>query len=266
MKLTALALALLTALGTLGTLAFAVPRMGTPRLSKIPDQPLLAKASDRYQALFEIRDDAIVGKHVRDERAALLGILCWQRIVTLFPLSYRKLLIEFNVHSGRGWAGKFDGSGKNDLDREGYRLSVARYLLEEEKGWRKPHRATTARRGTLDWTLVHELGHYICLRTFAIELFSQKFHSTDVNPPERRDRPTDYAEDGSPTLDGNFVTSYAERVGGDEEVVETFTTYMLIEALPENDSLVARKIRFFETMPGYPELRQYIQTVGKRSR
>ncbi|MEE9394526.1 MAG: hypothetical protein V3W41_18685 [Planctomycetota bacterium] len=116
------------------------------------------------------------------------------------------------------------------------------------------------------YTLVHEMGHYICIRTYAIELFSQSFDSDRVPQPERRKKPDDYLKDGSPRLDGNFVTSYAERTPGDEEVVETFTTYMLVKDLPKGDSLVVRKIRFFETMPGYPELRRRIQGIGSKKR
>lgn len=232
--------------------------------SKIPDKAKLKNAPDKYIAVFEVRDDAFVGKRVRDKEAAKLAHACWARIKVLFPLSYRKLLVQFNIMSGRKLAGAFDGSGRNDVGRRGYRLSVAKYCAEKEKKLSDAKRKVSRRRGTLDWTLVHEMGHYICLRMNVIELFSQNFDGDDVPQPKRRKKPTDYAKDGSPKLTGHFVTSYAERKGGDEEVVETFTTYMLVKKLPTGDSLVAKKLRFFDTIPGFPELRKHIQAIGQK--
>ncbi|MDF1666791.1 MAG: hypothetical protein P1V97_33885 [Planctomycetota bacterium] len=205
--------------------------------TKVPDKAALKAAQDKYIAVFEIRDDNFVGKHVTDKEAGKLAHGCWARIKALFPLSYRKLLVQFNIMSGRKLAGAFDGSGKNDVGRKGYRLSVAKYCAAKEKRLGKPQRQVTRRRGTLDWTLVHEMGHSICLRMNVIELFSQSFDGDNVPQPKRRKRPTDYAKDGSPSLSGNFVTSYAERKGGDEEVVETFTTYMLLKKLRHNSRL-----------------------------
>lgn len=240
------------------------PSDGKPQ-KQIPDKSRLKNTPDKYLAVFEIRDDAFVGKHVRDKKAEKLAHCCWDRIKVLFPLSYRKLLVQFNIMSGRKLAGSFDGSGKNDVGRKGYRLSVAKYCAEKEKNLNQAKRVVSRRRGTLDWTLVHEMGHYICLRMNVIELFSQSFDGDNVPQPKRRKKPTDYAKDGSPKLKGNFVTSYAERKGGDEEVVETFTTYMLVKKLPDGNSLVARKLRFFDTIPGFPELRKHIQSVSPKT-
>ena len=100
------------------------------------------------------------------------------------------------------------------------------------------------------------------MTTGAIELFSQAFDGDDKPQPKRRKNPNDYPSDGAPVTDGDFVTSYAERTPGDEEVCETFTTYLMIPELPTNDSLVAKKIRFFDSLPGYPELRAHIQQFG----
>lgn len=229
--------------------------------SKVPEKASLKSAPSKYLAVFEVRDNRFIGKAVRDKKSEELAGPCWERIKALFPLSYRKLIVQFNIMSGRRLAGSFDGSGRNDVGRKGYRLSVAKYLVEKEQKLKKSKRVVSRRRGTLDWTLVHEMGHYICLRMNVIELFSQSFDG-DQNPqPKRRKKPLDYPKDGSPKLKGNFVTSYAERKGGDEEVVETFTTYMLVKTLPKGDSLVERKLRFFNTIPGLPELRKHIQSL-----
>ena len=212
-----------------------------------------------YYVIFEVNGDKLIDNYASDTRTRQLGVASWQRITELFPLHYRKGIIQYNVMAGRRWAGRFGGDGSNDIGKPGYSLSVARYLLEKTPALENSKLPITPRRGTLDWTLIHEMGHYICLTTNAIELFSQSFDG-DMHPqPTRRKRPMDYPADGSPLTTGNFVTSYAERTPGDEEVVETFTTYMTITELPKNNSLVARKINFFNTLPGFPELRQHIQ-------
>ncbi|SMP41218.1 hypothetical protein SAMN06265222_101552 [Neorhodopirellula lusitana] len=228
-------------------------------LSAIPNKALLDSADEKFLAVFEVEGNDFVAKVVRDEQAASLGLYGWQRIETLFPLEYRNELVQFNVLDGKRWAGFFSGDGSNDVDRKGYRLSIAKYLLLKEGNRHDPARCITPRRKTLDWTLVHEMGHYLCLRTDSIERFSQVFDGDAAPQPRRRQDPDDYAEDGSPKLVGNFVTSYAERNGGDEEVVECFTTYMLVPEIPSNDSLVAQKIRFFEGIEGMSELRAHIQ-------
>lgn len=216
-----------------------------------------------YHAVFEIKEGRLHGKYTPDKHSQQLGILVWERIKALFPPQYREGIIQLNVMAGRRWAGQFSGDGENDVGRKGYRFSIAKYLLEKEDNLRLSHRPVTARRATLDWTLVHEMGHYICLTRNAIELFSQSFDGDMVEQPPRRKHPLDYPADGSPRLNGNFVTSYAERAGGDEEVVESFTTYMTVSKLPTNNSLAARKIRFFDSLEGFPELRQHIQSITK---
>ena len=216
----------------------------------------------RYHAVFEIRDNTLHSKYTPDDRTRKLGVAGWERIKMLFPLAYREGIIQFNVMAGRRWAGQFSGDGENDIGRKGYRLSIAKYLLEKENNLTQANRPVTPRRSTLDWTLVHEMGHYICLTRNAIELFSQSFDGDMVKQPIRRKRPLDYPADGAPSTNGNFVTSYAERSGGDEEAVETFTTYMTIKELPTNNSLAARKIRFFNTIDGFPELRKRIQSLS----
>lgn len=228
-------------------------------LSEIPHKSLLDSADAKYLAVFEINDNRLVAKSVRDQQAAGLGLQAWLRIEALFPPDYRDEIVQFNVLDGNRWAGFFGGDGKNDVDREGYRLSIAKFTILQEPNRQHPRRPVTPRRETLDWTLVHEMGHYLCLRSNSIERFSQVFDGDDNPQPRRRENPDDYAVDGSPKLVGNFVTSYAERSGGDEEVVECFTTYMLVADLPTNGSLVAQKIRFFDKIEGMPKLRAHIQ-------
>lgn len=233
-------------------------------LSDIPYKVELNTADEKFLAVFEIEGNDFIAKTVRDEQAAGLGLYGWQRLETLFPHRYRNELVQFNVLDGKRWAGFFSGDGSNDVNRKGYRLSIAKFLLLQEENRHDPGRSITPRRETLDWTLVHEMGHYLCLRSDSIERFSQVFDGDGKPHPRRREDPDDYPEDGSPKLIGNFVTSYAERTGGDEEVVECFTTYMLVSDIPTNDSLVAQKIRFFEDIEGMPELRAHIQTYKSK--
>lgn len=230
-------------------------------LGAIPDDPKLDEAPDKYLAVFEIDGDAIIGKSIRDPEAGELGIQCWNRVVALIPRKYREGVVQFNIEAGRRWAGRFGGDGKNDVGRKGYKFSIAKYAAAEEENLSDATRPVTARRGTLDWTIVHEIGHYICLKTDTIERFSRQFDAKP-NMPVRREAPDDYPEDGSPVTEGGFVTSYAERTPGDEEVVETFTTFMTVDELPANGSWAGRKIRFIGTVEGMAELREHVQAVG----
>lgn len=233
-------------------------------------------ADEKYLALFEVIDGRLVHGHLRDTAAGDLGRACWERLTTLFPARYRTEIVQFNVLDGRRWAGILDGDGSNDVGRPGYRLSVARYLLESEEHLLDPRRAPTPRRGTLDWTIVHEMGHAICLREDpflpdgtsinAIELFSQHFDGDSVPQPERRADPDDYPDDGAPKLTADFVTSYAERHGGDEEVVECFTTYVLVPRLPGPDTLAARKVLFFDRFETFRSLRDHVQSLAASTR
>lgn len=233
-------------------------------LGSIPDRAALDRADAALLAVFEVDGDGLVGKSVRDRAAAELGLQGWARTAALFPVEHRDEIVQFNVLSGRRWSGLFGGDGANDVGRPGFSLSLAQYQLAEEAELADPRRPLTPRRGTIDWTIVHEMGHAICLATDSIEGFSQVFDGDDAPQPRRRKAPDDYPEDGSPKTDGHFVTSYAERTPGDEEVVETFTTYMMLAALPTNDSLVAKKIRFFDGVPGMPELREHLRAFREQ--
>ncbi|MEE9394844.1 MAG: hypothetical protein V3W41_20335 [Planctomycetota bacterium] len=144
-----------TATSNLTLLSGATQNTKRQQIKSIPKSKKLAKASDDYLAVFEVRDDKLVGKHLRVSVAGRLGLQCWERMTTLFPLSYRKLIVQFNVMKGKGAAGRFSGNGSNDVGRKGFRISIARYLLEKSKATlKKRSRPVTARRGTLDWTLV----------------------------------------------------------------------------------------------------------------
>jgi hypothetical protein len=228
----------------------------------IPESGVLQRADAKYLVAFEVRGDLLVGKAVREAGAESLGVQSWNRILILFPAEARKDIVQFNIQDGRRWAGGFDGDGENDVGRKGYRLSVAKYAAAGEEHLADARRPVSARRGTLDWTLVHELGHYFCLREGLIEKFSEAFDGDTRPQPTRRPQPDDYPEDGSPRLDGNFVTSYAERNAGDEEAVETFTTFLLVKELPDNKSLAAKKLHFFAGIPKVAALRQRIQSLN----
>lgn len=232
-------------------------------LAEIPDSKQLQKASKEYLAVFEIKDGLLTGKDLRNQTSGPLGLAAWKRLTALFPAAHRNELVQFNVQAGERWAGMFDGDGRNDVNQKGYRLSIADYTLRGESQLEQAKRPVTPRRGTLDWTVIHEMGHYICLKQDLIEKFSQAFDVDKVPQPTRRKDPQDYPEDGSPKLDGNFVTSYAERNPGDEEAVETFTTYLTVAQLPGNASPVAQKILFFDRISDLRDLRRHIQSLSK---
>jgi len=66
--------------------------------------------------------------------------------------------------------------------------------------------------------------------------------------------------DGTPVLDRDYVTSYAERSWGDEDAAESFTTYVMLTALPEPaDALATAKVRWFDEQPDYAAWRSMIR-------
>ncbi len=113
------------------------------------------------------------------------------------------------------------------------------------------------RRGSFDWSLIHEFGH---LRGW-LDLTWREFLGTfpDVQGPGEG-----YSADGSPVLDRDFVTSYAERDDGDEDYAETFTTFVMLpeSAIPAEqpgEPLATAKVRWMSNLPGMRELRQALR-------
>jgi hypothetical protein len=109
-------------------------------------------------------------------------------------------------------------------------------------------------RGSWDWTLIHELGH---LRQYADGTVDDFVDTFGVMTGEGEG----YPADGSPSLDGMWVTSYAERAGGDEDAAESFTTFVMLDPLPEPSSIAAAKVAFFADQPDYLELRAALRVT-----
>jgi hypothetical protein len=98
-------------------------------LLEIPDSKLLRQTPAKYLAVFEIKDDAFVGREIRNEASGMLGLAGWKRLKALLPMEYRSEIVQFNVQDGDRWAGMFDGDGKKmSIEKViGFRLPITRF-------------------------------------------------------------------------------------------------------------------------------------------
>lgn len=230
-------------------------------LDSLPINPALSNAPNSVAAAFEVDGNRLISTFVRDTASAQLGLKYWQKMVTRVPFDVRRDIVQFNVIGSSDPVGWFSGDGSNQTGREGYSIAISQ-ILSDTLG--KPCDPLTPRRGTFDWTLVHELAHMRTLLTQVPELFNPPYDgvlqpnvtelfSSRFKSPEGNEV---FPPDGSPKLTGNFVTSYAQQeAGGDEEVAEVFTTYIMIDPLPSNGSTVAAKLKFMDSIPGFSELK-----------
>ncbi|MFK7984750.1 MAG: hypothetical protein AB8I08_01885 [Sandaracinaceae bacterium] len=113
------------------------------------------------------------------------------------------------------------------------------------------------RRGSFDWSLVHEFGHLRGWLDGSWDAFLDAFE--DV-----RGEGLGYPEDGSPILTGDFVTSYAERADGDEDHAESWTTFVMLDldvipAATAGEPESITKVRWMHTQPGLLALRAAIR-------
>jgi hypothetical protein len=185
---------------------------------------------------------------VADEAVAEGALGLWQELILRIPLNQRQQLVQLALFpSGGDLAGYVDNVGtQNDVGRYGPSLFLSADVLDENDP--DPCAPLDPRRGTYEWTLIHEFGHLRQYADGSVDDFVETF-GTETGDGEG------YPEDGSPSLDGDWVTSYAERAGGDEDAAESFTTYVMLAELPTEDSLAADKVHFFDAVPGYRELR-----------
>jgi len=221
-------------------------------LDEIPDDPSLAYDGGDVVATFEVDGHALIGKHVLDEAAAQGGLRLWQEITLRIPENQLSDLVQLDIYTDTDPVAYFNRTGSTTTQRTGLKLgfSVENFTLNDPD----PCAPLEPRRGTFDWSLVHEFGH---LRGF-VDGSWPRYLTTF---PDVRGEGDGYPEDGSPVLTGDFVTSYAERADGDEDYAEVWTTYVMlpsdeIPAQTEGEPLVLTKLRWMDAQPGLRELRE----------
>jgi len=225
-------------------------------LSNIPDNPSLAYADEPdVVATFEVDGHDLIGKHVTDVAAAEGGLRLWQEVMLRIPQNQLLDLVQLDISLDTDPVAYFNRSGNVTTTRLGLKIgfSVETFALNQDD----PCAPLEPRRGTFDWSLVHEFGHLRGLVDGSWFLFLDTF--PDVQGPG-----DGYPEDGSPILTGDFVTSYAERDDGDEDYAETWTTYVMlpasdIPALTGDDPLALQKVHWMEQQPDLHELREAIR-------
>jgi hypothetical protein len=221
-------------------------------VTTIPDDPALASGPDSFVAVFEVDGDTLVGKSLRDPAVGPGAMRLWQELVLRIPTNQRSQLVQFALFESDSLAAYVDNVGTDNLTgRYGPSLFLSTTNLVDDDA--DSCARLSGHRGTYDWTLIHEFAH---LRTY-VDGVTDDFIATFGSDG----RDGTYPDDGSPALDGDFVSSYAERARGDEDVAESFTAWVMLDTLPEGDTLAARKVRWFDSVPGYPELRQALRVT-----
>ena len=227
-------------------------------LDEIPDDPSLAYPDPGDTvATFEVMGHQLIGKHVIDEAAAEGGLRLWQELTLRIPENQLGDLVQLDIYTDTDPVAYFNRTGSTTTERQGLKLgfSTENFTLNDPD----PCAPLEPRRGTFDWSLVHEFGH---LRGF-VDLSWPRFLTVF---PDVRGEGDGYPEDGSPILTGDFVTSYAERADGDEDYAEVWTTYVMLpdSALPppeDGESLALQKLRWIDAQPGLRELRQAMRVT-----
>ncbi|MGH1342495.1 MAG: hypothetical protein ACRBN8_13125 [Nannocystales bacterium] len=225
-------------------------------LTDIPDNPALAYADEPdVVATFEVDGHELVGKHVTDLAAAEGGLRLWQEVMLRIPENQLLDLVQLDISLDTDPVAYFNRNGNITTTRRGLKIgfSVENFALNQDD----PCAPLEPRRGTFDWSLVHEFGHLRGLVDESWFLFLDTF--PDVQGPG-----DGYPEDGSPILTRDFVTSYAERDDGDEDYAESWTTYVMlpasdIPALTGDDPLALQKVHWMDQQPDLRELREALR-------
>lgn len=222
------------------------------RVADIPERASLAEVGPDTLAAFEVDGDDLVGKFVRDPDAAEQAMALWQELVLRIPSDQRPDLVQFNIFGDDDPVAWVDGTGVgNQVGRYGFTVAFSADNFALNPGG--PCAPLSGRRGTFDWTLIHEYHHLRGRADGSIDSFTAEF-------PHQVGDGEGYPPDGTPVLDRDYVTSYAERSSGDEDAAETFTTYVMLAELPAAaDALATTKVRWFDDQGGYPAVRRALR-------
>ena len=220
-----------------------------PNLDDIPDDPALDDGDVETVAIFEVDQHRLVSKFVIDRQAAEDGLKLWQELIMRIPANQLRDLVQFEISTDTDPVAYFNRTGRVTSQRNGLKLgfSTANFTRNQADVCAP----LEPRRGTFDWSLVHEFGHLRGWLDGSWDRFLETFE--DVRGPG-----DGYPEDGSPVLTGDFVTSYAERADGDEDHAESWTTFVMLDQLPPetpDEPLALKKVRWMNTQPGLVELR-----------
>ncbi|MCH9682178.1 MAG: hypothetical protein K0V04_12140 [Deltaproteobacteria bacterium] len=224
-------------------------------MADIPDDPSLDSGEDDVVATFEVNGHRLIGKHVVDVAAAEGGLKLWQEITLRIPDNQLLDLVQLDISRQTDPVAYFNRTGDVTTRRPGLKIGFS--VESFDRNDPDPRAPLQPRRGTFDWSLIHEFGH---LRGFVDGSWPRLL---DTFPDVMGDG-EGYPKDGSPILTGDFVTSYAERADGGEDHAETWTTYVMLPAsrIPAHtpmEPLALQKIRWIDQQPGLRDLRDALR-------
>ena len=225
------------------------------KLEDIPDDPSLDDGDEDTVAIFEVDGHKLIGKHVTDPEAAAGGLKLWQELTLRFPENQLRDLVQFEIFTSTDPTAIFNRTGKVTTQRSGLKIGFS--VENFERNDPDPCAPLVPRRGTFDWSLVHEMGH---LRGWVDGSWTRFMETFE----DRSGAGEGFPEDGSPVLDREFVTSYAERADGDEDHAESWTTFVMlpesaIPAMTPMEPAAATKVRWMYDQPGLRALRKAIR-------
>lgn len=249
-----------------------------PQLDTLPQRPELLETHPAGQAVatLQVEGDQVVGVAQRDGDASEFAAIAqvWRRLASVVPARYRgQLDAVFLLAGGSDEDGLYTlipvTGTAGDIGDKGEAIG-----LSPEQALGMPDDPCAELNPRRDWVLLHEFFHLfvgadpddVGVRfddAFAAEssaAFGDGSGDTVVDDQllfvDLRQQP----------VDGQvFVTRYAAQNAEDnvvEEVMETVVAYMLIDEVPRDDSLVSRKLRFFDQLDGFPQLRGDLRRVG----
>jgi hypothetical protein len=224
-------------------------------LADIPDDPSLDDGDLETVAIFEVNEHQLVGKFVRDASAAESGLKLWQELTLRIPSNQLRDLVQFEISTDTDPVAYFNRNG--DVNTKRFGLKIGFSTANFERNDPDPCARLQPRRGTFDWSLIHEFGHLRGWLDRSWDHFLETF-------PDGGGDGSGYPEDGSPTLEKDWVTSYAERADGDEDYAESWTTFVMLgdDAIPAErtgEPLAPTKVRWVAGQPGLAELRKAIR-------
>lgn len=226
-------------------------------LAAIPDDPSLDDGDPDTKAIFEVDGHQLIGKFVRDTAAAEGGLKLWQEITLRIPENQLRDLVQLDIYGRTDPTAIFNRTGDVTTERAGLRIGFS----TQNFGLNDPDVCAplVPHRGTFDWSVIHEFGHLRGWVDGSWPAFLTTF-------PHQQGAGDGYPADGSPVLDRDFVTSYAERSDGDEDHAESFTTFVMLpeSAIPapmDGEPLAATKVRWMSAQPGLVELRKALRVT-----
>ena len=155
--------------------AVGAPHCSPPALQEldaIPTRAELTGGDPNVLAAFEVDGDQLIAVGYQSRAVAEGALSLWRELVLRIPTNQRPDLVQFEITRRSDPAGSTDNSGTGShTGRFGTVLAFSQTNLERNQ--EDPCAPLARRRGTYDWTLVHEFSHMRCYADGTVNEFVQ---------------------------------------------------------------------------------------------